>query len=63
MRDLRRSRKFTCLFSRKKRFMQHTQFLLHKRHLSEHLTKIVSAATKVNPLSGPSKRFNATRLS
>ena len=43
--------------------MQHTQFLLHKRHLSEHLTKIVSAATKVNPLSGPRKRFNATRLS
>ena len=31
-----RSRKFTCYFSRKKRFMQHPQFLLHKRHLREH---------------------------
>ena len=38
--DLHRSRKFTCYFSRKKSFMQHPQFLLHKRHLSEHLRKL-----------------------
>ena len=37
--DLHRSRKFTCYFSRKKRFMRHPQFLLHKRHLREHLQK------------------------
>ena len=30
---------FTCYFSRKKSFMQHPQFLLHKRHLSEHSRK------------------------
>ena len=39
IRDLHRSRKFTCYFSRKKSFMQHPQFLLHKRNLSEHLRK------------------------
>ena len=37
IRDLHRFRKFTCYFSRKKGFMRHPQFLLHKRHLSEHL--------------------------
>ena len=36
-----RSRKFTRYFYRKKkkRFMQHPQFLLPKRYLSEHLQK------------------------
>ena len=39
IRDLHRSRKFTGYFSCKKSFMQHPQFLLHNRHLSEHLRK------------------------
>ena len=39
IRDLHRSHKFTCYFSPKKGFMQHPQFLLHNRNLSEHLRK------------------------